>query len=81
MISASPFVEDVTERGAKSFVAAWPTMLFSDWVDSNYTSVPWLHATAAALGVTVISVGFSLWSRHFGTRGTASMLREVRYNR
>ncbi|OIN80853.1 hypothetical protein [Mycobacterium malmoense] len=77
----SPFVDDLTERAAKSLVAAWPTMLFTDWVASDYTSVPWLHATVAATGVTLISVGMSLISRHYGTRGTASMIPNVRYDR
>ena len=78
----SPFVQDMAERAAKSFVAAWPVALAGGYIDSNFHSLPYVHSLLYSTAVAAMSIVFSFASRTVrndeGQR-TASLTKPVEY--
>ena len=77
----TPFSAYLTERAAKSFAGGTLAYLFQ-WSISNFTHFDaFERGMTWAAGTTACSIGFSVISRQFGRRGTASMTRTVEYQK
>lgn len=78
-----PFLKDAFERAAKSFVGGVITYVFEGVIAGGVhvlgQRVPWWHSVEFGLGAVCASLVFSLWSRHVGRKGTASLTRAVEY--
>lgn len=74
----SPFARDLGERAAKTLGGAFATYLFEAWLGLAHLQLE-LRALVFAGGTAMFSAAFSLLSRWFGRRGTASLTREVVY--
>src|SRR5581483_11376588 len=78
-----PFLKDALERAAKSFVGAAISYVFEGVIAGGVHVLgqwmPWWHSVEFGVGAVCASLVFSLWSRHLGRKGTASLTRAVEY--
>lgn len=83
-MTLSPFVGDLGERAAKTFIGAWPVVYINYLVDAGlhlaHHAALYVHATECAVGAALVSVGLSLASRRHGVPGTASLTKVVDYD-
>ena len=73
------FAWDVTERSIRAFIFTWLATMLEAFVNSNFSSFQYVHATYIAGGSAMGTVMFSFIARHIGVPGTASVLRRIFY--
>lgn len=78
-MTLSPFARDLGERAAKTLTGALASYWFETWLNTLVALSPLDRGLIFAAGTTGCSIAWSLISRRFGRRGTASLTKPVEY--